>query len=138
MGRLGFLGRFSSNGLSLYICILVLYCTYNRAPLCIISQYIVQYSTVQYSTVQLQHTHTHIYIHIYYTSVAYCRLDFDPFIHLTIKALKEAEIIPGKHSDTRIKPLPLTNGHGRYIIVTPWRVPVSIGEWPLHITAINL
>ena len=24
------------------------------------------------------------------------------------------EIIPGKHSDTRIKPLPLTNGHGRY------------------------
>merc|ERR1712086_546267 len=27
------------------------------------------------------------------------------------------EIIPGKHSDTRIKPLPLTNGHGRYITV---------------------
>jgi hypothetical protein len=25
------------------------------------------------------------------------------------------EIIPGKNPDTRIKPLPLTNGHGRYI-----------------------
>ena len=29
------------------------------------------------------------------------------------------EIIPGKHSDTRIKPLPLTNNHGRYITATP-------------------
>jgi hypothetical protein len=34
-------------------------------------------------------------------------------MHLT--ALEEADIIPGKHSDTRIKPLPLTNGHGRYM-----------------------
>ena len=48
------------------------------------------------------------------------------------------EIIPGKHSDTRIKPLPLTNGHGRYITVTPERTLVSVGEWPLHITVINL
>jgi hypothetical protein len=34
-----------------------------------------------------------------------------------LTALKEAEIIPGpgKHSDTRIKPLALANGHGRYI-----------------------
>jgi hypothetical protein len=44
------------------------------------------------------------------------------------------EIIPGKHSDTRIKPLPLTNGHGRYITVTPERTPASVGEWPLHIS----
>jgi hypothetical protein len=36
-----------------------------------------------------------------------------PFVHLT--ALEEAEIIPGKDSDTRIKPLALTNGHGRYM-----------------------
>ena len=28
------------------------------------------------------------------------------------------EIIPGKHPDTRIKPFPLTNGHGRYMTVT--------------------
>ena len=48
------------------------------------------------------------------------------------------EIIPGKHSDTRIKPLPLTNGHGRYITVTTERTLVSVGEWPLHITVINL
>jgi hypothetical protein len=49
-----------------------------------------------------------------------------------------AEIIPGKHSDTRIKPLPLTNGHDRYITVTPERTPASVGEWPLHMTVINL
>jgi hypothetical protein len=41
--------------------------------------------------------------------------------------------IQGKHSDTRIKPLPLTNGHGRYITVTPERTLFSVGEWPLHI-----
>jgi hypothetical protein len=28
--------------------------------------------------------------------------------------LEEAEIISSKDSDTRIKPLALTNGHGRY------------------------
>jgi hypothetical protein len=42
------------------------------------------------------------------------RFIFDPFVHLT--ALEEAEVIRGKDSDTdtRIKPLALTNGHGRY------------------------
>jgi hypothetical protein len=40
-----------------------------------------------------------------------------PFVHLT--ALEEAEIIPGKHSNTRIKPLTLTNSHGRYIALDP-------------------
>ena len=35
------------------------------------------------------------------------RFILDPPVHLT--ALEEAEIIPGKHSDTRIKPLALTN-----------------------------
>ena len=43
------------------------------------------------------------------------------------------EIIPGKHSHTRIKPLALASGHGRYITVTPERALVSVGEWPLHI-----
>jgi hypothetical protein len=42
------------------------------------------------------------------------------------------EIKPGKHSDTRITPLPLANGHGRYITVTPEHKLLSVGEWPLH------
>jgi hypothetical protein len=32
--------------------------------------------------------------------------------------LEEAEVITGKHSETRIKPLTLANGHGRYITAT--------------------
>ena len=36
-------------------------------------------------------------------------------------------IIPGRNSDARIKPLPLVNGHGRYIIVTPERALGSVG-----------
>jgi hypothetical protein len=58
------------------------------------------------------------------------RIDFDPFMHLA--TLEGAEIMPGKHSDTRIKPLPLTNGHGCHMTVTPERALVSVGEWPLH------
>jgi hypothetical protein len=57
---------------------------------------------------------------------------FGPFAHL-ITALEEAEIIPGKHFDTRIKPLPLTNGNGRYMTVTPERALVSVGKCPLDI-----
>ena len=53
------------------------------------------------------------------------RFILDPFMYLT--ALEEAEIIPGKDSDTRIKPLALTNGHGRYITVTPERALASVG-----------
>ena len=59
------------------------------------------------------------------------RFIFDPFMHLT--ALEEAEIIPGKDSDTRIKPLTLTNGHGRYMAVAPERTLVSVGKCPLNI-----
>jgi hypothetical protein len=44
-----------------------------------------------------------------------------------------SEIIPGKNSDTRIKPLPLNNGHGRYITVTTERTLVSVGKCPLNI-----
>jgi hypothetical protein len=52
-------------------------------------------------------------------------------MHLT--ALEKAEIIPGEHSDTRIKPLALTNGHGRYLTVAPERALASVGECPLNI-----
>jgi hypothetical protein len=49
-------------------------------------------------------------------------------IYLT--ALEGAEIIPGKRkrSDTRIKPLTLTNGHGRYMTVTPERALAAVSE----------
>jgi hypothetical protein len=47
-------------------------------------------------------------------------------------------IIPVKDSQTRIKPLALASGHGRYITVTPERTILSVGEWPLHIAVINL
>jgi hypothetical protein len=67
----------------------------------------------------------HTYIH------PWLRWGFDPFTHLT--ALEGAEIIPGKNSDTRIKPLPLTNGHGRYMTVTPERTLMSVGKCPLNI-----
>ena len=59
------------------------------------------------------------------------RFILDPPMHLT--ALEEAEIIPGKDSDTRIKPLALTNGHGRYMAVTPERTILSVGKCPLNI-----
>ena len=42
---------------------------------------------------------------------------------------------PGKHSDTGVEiPLPLANGHGRCKTVTPEWEPVSVGEFPPHIT----
>jgi hypothetical protein len=47
---------------------------------------------------------------------------------MAITTLEEAEIIPGKHSDTRIKPLALANGHGRYIAATPERTLASVGD----------
>ena len=34
-----------------------------------------------------------------------------------------------KHSDTRIKPLTLANGHGRYMTVTPERTLASVGPY---------
>jgi hypothetical protein len=59
------------------------------------------------------------------------RSGLDPFTHLS--ALEEAELIPGKHSDTRIKPLDLTTGHGRDMAVAPDRTLASVGECPLNI-----
>jgi hypothetical protein len=77
--------------------------------------------------------YVYIYIYIYIIQVLYqsLRSGLYPFEHLT--TLEEAEIIPGKHPDTRIKPLALTNGHGRYITVTPERALASVGECPLNI-----
>jgi hypothetical protein len=66
-----------------------------------------------------------IYIH------QWPRSGFDPFMYLT--ALEEAGIIPGKHSDTKIKPLALTNDHGRYMAVTPERALASVGGCPSNI-----
>jgi hypothetical protein len=59
------------------------------------------------------------------------------FTHLT--TLEEAGIILGKHSDTKIKPLPLplTNGHGRYITVTPEWALLSVGRWGMAVTYYN-
>ena len=53
---------------------------------------------------------------------------------MPLTALEGAEIIPGKRSDTRIKPLTLTNDHGPYIAVTvtPERTLASVGECPLN------
>jgi hypothetical protein len=60
---------------------------------------------------------------------------WDPFVYLT--ALEEAEIIPGKDSDTRIKPLALTNGHGRCMVVTPERTLASVGGMSVKYIAVK-
>jgi hypothetical protein len=41
----------------------------------------------------------------------------------------EAEVIPGKHTDTRTKPLVLTNDHGRYITVALERKLSSVEDF---------
>jgi hypothetical protein len=67
----------------------------------------------------------------HYNTHQWLRFGFDPFVHLT--ALEEAEIHPGKDYYTRIKPLNLTNDHGRCITVTPERTLASVRECPLNI-----
>ena len=42
-----------------------------------------------------------------------------------------------KHSDTRIKPLTLANGHGRCMAVTPERTFLSVGKFPLNTKPLN-
>ena len=44
------------------------------------------------------------------------RMQIDPFVSAIyhIIYIYRIEIKPGQHSDTRIKPLPLTKGHGRF------------------------
>jgi hypothetical protein len=41
---------------------------------------------------------------------------------------RRTEIITVKDPHTRIKPLTLASGHGRYITVTPERTLLSVGE----------
>ena len=52
---------------------------------------------------------------------------------MTYSALEEAGIIPGKHSDARIKPLALTNGHSRCMTVTPERTLTCV-RWGTSVT----
>ena len=54
------------------------------------------------------------------------RSKIDLFKHLVSRDM----ITPGKHSDARIMPFALANGHGRYIaaILIPERELVSVGE----------
>jgi hypothetical protein len=47
---------------------------------------------------------------------------------LTKLHICRTETKPGKHPDTRIKPLPLANGHGRCMAVAPEQTLVSSGE----------
>jgi hypothetical protein len=60
------------------------------------------------------------------------RLGFDPFV-LMITALEKAEVIPGKHPNTRIKPLALANGHGRYMAVTGTPEQESCVRWGMPV-----
>ena len=53
-------------------------------------------------------------------------LQFDPSTTWDLR--RRTGIIPIKDPHTRIKPLTLASGHGRYIAVTPKRTPVSVGE----------
>jgi hypothetical protein len=61
------------------------------------------------------------------------RFEVGPFVPQDLR--RRTEIIPVKETHTRIKPLALASGHGRFITVavTPERTLVSVGEWPLHI-----
>jgi hypothetical protein len=56
-------------------------------------------------------------------------------MHLT--ALEGAEITPGKHSDTRTKPLPLTNGYGRYMLHDRYTRTDTFFRWGMAVTYYN-
>jgi hypothetical protein len=73
------------------------------------------------------HTTVEITGVIYYMSVT--AIQVEPLLQRAQDLRRRTEIISGKHSDTRIKPLTLANGHGhgRYIDVTPERALASVG-----------
>jgi hypothetical protein len=54
--------------------------------------------------------------------------------------LTHADVGPKQHppsvkdSHTRIKPLALASGHGRYMIVKPERTLLSVGRWGMAVT----
>ena len=52
-----------------------------------------------------------------------------------MRTRRRTEVMPvkGPHTHTRIRPLALASGHGRYnVTVTAERSLFSVGEWPLH------
>jgi hypothetical protein len=53
-------------------------------------------------------------------------------------ALEEAEMTPGEHSETRTKPLPLADSHGRCAAAATERANVSVWEWPHRFTTVLL
>ena len=74
-----------------------------------------------------------------YTYIKYMRhyiyqppcFEFDPWDTKDLRRRRRSEImpvIPVENSHTRIKPLALASGHGRYTTVTPERELVSVGE----------
>ena len=72
------------------------------------------------------------WVHVYPDGSGLVRRSiFDLFVPLT--ALEEAWINPNKHSDTRNKPLALTNDHGRCMAVTPERALASVEGCPLNL-----
>jgi hypothetical protein len=73
-----------------------------------------------------------------YVSHPHSRFEVDQGRRATWDLRRRTEIIPVKDSHTRIKPLALASGHGRYKTVTPERTLASVGKWPLHIAVINL
>jgi hypothetical protein len=88
------------------------------------------------------HTHTcplyrpkiYIYIYIYlYIYISAPLIQGGPPGHAGSEEANWDNTVPVKDSNTRIKPLALASGHGRYITVTTERTLVSVGEWPLHI-----
>jgi hypothetical protein len=81
---------------------------------------------------------TCIIIYTVYIYTVYQSPPFEMYLREPKDLRRRTEIIPVKDSHTRIKPLALASGHGRYITVTPERTLVSVGEWPLHIAVINL
>jgi hypothetical protein len=61
---------------------------------------------------------------------------------ITATALEEAEIKPGKNSDSshhnRIKPWALANGQGRYITIPPERKPFPLGNGRYKFVIVSL
>jgi hypothetical protein len=66
--------------------------------------------------------------------VVYYRSHYYPFTTNFMPGIYRTKVKPGKHSDTRIKLFPLTNGHGRCTTVTPERKPASVGGWRMAVT----
>ena len=88
---------------------------------CVNEQHSLQCSTVDAARAVAMHDLVH----------QWPRSKIDP--PMTFTRSEGTELMPGEHSDTRIKPLPLANPHGRYMSITPERALVSVGELPLHL-----